>query len=1175
MHLRRLKIHSLPGIEPGFDFEPETDGVNIVTGPNAIGKSSLSRALRYLLAGVDRRGDPPNVHLEAEFQAGDVRWTVQRIGRQVHWMRGGKRAEQGPSLPSADQFGLYRLSMESLIADDKSDRSLAASLWRTVRGGFDLDGARVMNIGPLFAKSDERTLLARRKALAEVQGEYRELQFQEAKLPEIARRIGEAEEAAALREHLKMALELHEAIRMRRERSAALEGFPVEMARLHGNEIERLDGLDERAARLRKQLREAQEAMEAGVREIERTGLERDCPDSERVAQVRKLMQGVERDAIERDNAQLAVEKAEARLNSVRAELGGGEAPPRLDAGSLDRARKLIEPLGDLRIRRRELEQRLELAGDPPEQSEIERLREGVGALRAWLAALAVAGNDTDAAWVWFGTRVAWWATLTLAALTAAAALWVGAQTLFGTALGAVGVLLLFSWLGRRAGAQAAAPMDAARRRFEETGLESPPEWNERPVREYLRIDVEARLNRLLVRRERAEGAASRRAELEKVETRIRELESRKSVLASELGIDPELCGAPFLRFIAVTEKWDAARSDHEGKEASLRIIDARISKAAARIRRLLEPLRSADAPPLGDSIGAADLDALRVAFDALDARLSRAEEAEGAIESARDRAESLNEQLQGVESEQAGLYAQAGLESEARDELVQRIDRMKAWRQACSDLNAAEIEEKRLRSLLADRKALIEAVENGVVQDLQQRLRAASDKADDLTGLIKEQERVNVLLKEARRKHRLEDAAGELSQAEESLKDKRARVLLHTATELLLDDVERAFKTEREPSLLRNAREQFERVTAYAFTLELTGKTGFGARDLKQDEPRSLAKLSSGTRMQLLLALRLAWIEDGERGGESLPLFLDEALTTSDEGRFSVMARSLSRLAESEERQIFYLSARRHEAALWEQVTGSAPSVIDLAEVRFGSTPPVPSLPVETPPPLPPPNGSDAASYARRIGAHAVDPRVDAGAIHLFHLLRDDLSLLHHLLVSWGIGTLGQLESLLASNAGRSAISDPEARKLLRHRCRAARSWTELWRQGQGRPVDRIALEQCPAITYKFIDKATDLAEELEGDGEALVQALANGRLKHFQARKIIELTDWLAEHGYIDAAAILAPAERRRLALQRVVPGSQADPMDVNQVVDWMESAVVSQSGNGRINLQADSAA
>ena len=49
MKLRRLEINALPGIEPGFCIDNLGPGVNVVHGPNAVGKSSLSRALGHLL----------------------------------------------------------------------------------------------------------------------------------------------------------------------------------------------------------------------------------------------------------------------------------------------------------------------------------------------------------------------------------------------------------------------------------------------------------------------------------------------------------------------------------------------------------------------------------------------------------------------------------------------------------------------------------------------------------------------------------------------------------------------------------------------------------------------------------------------------------------------------------------------------------------------------------------------------------------------------------------------------------------------------------------------------------------------------------------------------------------------------------------------------------------------
>ena len=1244
MRLRRLSISALPGIEPGFSFEPASARVNIVTGPNAIGKSSLVRALRYLLAGVDGRNDPPDLHLEAELTSDTTEWTVLRMGRQVVWRRDGEPVD-APALPGADQFGLYRLSMESLLTDDADDRALADRLWRMVRGGYDLDAARVGGVGPRFAATEERQLREARAELAGLRNKHRDLRLQEAELTGLARRIRRAEQARVRRGCVEAALALLKAIRERRARGAALQAFPVEMARLRGDEVERLEEFEEEIARRETELADARRFLKERVRERENTGFGNALPDPELVDRARKALRRVERDAIERGHARVALAGAEQTLATVRAELGGSGAPPgpgadglgraklagadanaahippRLDADSLDRARTIAEPLVDKRARRRELRQWLDMAGDAPEQAEIDRLRDGVNALRRWLA---VSEDSASRVLVWVRntTQVALWTGMTLAALMALWALRAESYWLLGFFLTVMANLFAVYWFSRQAASLGAHARDEAKRNYAETGLETPPEWNREAVREHLRSDVEARLNRLLLRQERAVRARGLRAELEQAETEIGALEEKKRALASELGIDPMLPGAPFLRFISVTEKWDSAQRDHGVKAAALRALDDRIGEGAAHVRELLAPWRTTGDPPLGfsttnahvpvdtnavadaaaadagaegmaavevdsdatahvdaDSAAEAEVDALRVVFDALEKRLAKAKEADGEIESARDRVESLQDRIRNAEAGRSGLFERAGIATGARAELARRVDGLNDWRKANDALVLATGDENRLRGLISNDASLIEAAEKGAapievaedgsdpievaeagaVTELQRELRVASEEADKHDELLKKQQDIETLLREARKSHDLERAAGELDKAGEALRDKRDRALLHVATDLLLNDVEDAFRTEREPELLRRARERFEQVTAHEFTLELADKSGFTARDLTQGVLRAPAELSSGTRMQLLLALRLAWTEDRERGGEALPLFLDEALTTSDESRFAVMARTLSRLSGNAGRQIFYLSARRHEATLWKQATGTEPGVIDLAAVRFCSALADPdALRVETPPALPPPDGLAAEKYAALIGAHPVNPRADASGIHLFHLLRDDLGLLHGLLDPWRIATLGQLESLLASNAARGAVSDRQTRQRLRQRSRTARTWTELWRQGRGKPVDRAVLDQSGAVSDVFLNPAADLAKELEGDGKALVLALRDRRVKGFHASKADELEKWLVDKGYVDDAPTLEPDEHRLLILQRVVPPTPADADDVNRVVDWLESGV-----------------
>ena len=1180
MKLRRLRIQALPGIKPGFTFEPGSDQVNIVAGPNAIGKSSLIRALKYLLADVDRRNDPPDLHLEGEFLSGDVRWTVRRTGREVAWMRDGESATP-PALPGADRFGLYPLSVESLLAENAGDRDLAAALWRTLHGGFDLESAR-RSVGPLFGGAEARTLAEKARALRTVEGANADLHQEEAKLPGLERQIAHSEQAEVRGRRLQTALDLHEAIGTRQACADELEGFSVHMAQLRGDELDDIEALEERIAQLREQRSSAEREIGAAGRALERTGLQDSRPDAEKMAGIEELLRQTEVEFNNLDRAGTDLKKAEAILEDAAAQLAGSGGTAELNPSSLQRAREVLEPLVEAQFRRKELQQRLKLAGALPDESELEQFRDGVEALRAWLAASAAAGSSPGAARIWFVTRIFWWATLTLSGLLAAVAFRAGAWTVFGVIVFGIAILLTFSWFGRRASVLADAPVEDAKRRYAGTGLDLPPEWSEGPVREHLRQHVQRRFDDLRLQKKQAEGVERMRQEIEEEDSKIAELEASSSALARKIGIDPALTGAPLYRFIDITNRFDEARAAHVRTVAARKDLHARIGESAVRIRDFLDEWRGEEASRLGASETREDLNALRIALESLKARMKAASDAHGIVEAGKLEIDSLNDRIEEAETSIAKLFERAGLKADvredidgtsrresggttvpkagARETLVWMIDRLDDWRRARKALDDAKTEEHRLRKLLSGENGLVESVEGGAVDELMRQLREAGEQAGELTGLIEKKAAINARLQEARRSHKLEDAARAKDQAVEALRDKRDESFSCAATEVLLAEVESAFKTEREPDLLRRARQWFEQVTSHAFTLELRDTDHFVALDKRLGELRALNELSSGTRMQLLLALRLAWTEDRERGGESLPLFFDEALTTSDVDRFSVMARTISRLADAG-RQIFYLSARRLEAALWEQATGAAPAMIDLAAVRFGSMLPDPdALRVETPPALPPPDGLAAEEYAALIGVHPVNPRVDAGGFHLFHLLRDDLDLLHSLLDTWRIDTLGQLESLLASDAARSAISHRQTRQRLRQRCRTARSWTELWRQGRGMPVDRAVLDQCDAVAPVFLDRAAELAAKLDCDGEALVRALRAGKLKHFRKSKTDELEKWLADKGYVDDAATLVPDERRRLTLQRVVPPTRTRADDVNRVVDWMESTVIS---------------
>ncbi|HEX5579985.1 MAG TPA: hypothetical protein VFX39_00315, partial [Gemmatimonadaceae bacterium] len=367
-------------------------------------------------------------------------------------------------------------------------------------------------------------------------------------------------------------------------------------------------------------------------------------------------------------------------------------------------------------------------------------------------------------------------------------------------------------------------------------------------------------------------------------------------------------------------------------------------------------------------------------------------------------------------------------------------------------------------------------------------------------------------------------DALAAVDVATHALRESCARDMDAAAGAALVRFIQDTTRDQQRPRVFHRARDIFRGVTHGRWRLDLEegDVPAFRAYDVERGVGHALGELSSATRMQLLVAVRLAFVEVQERehGGARLPLLLDETLGTCDDARARAMIETVAALAR-EGRQLFYLTAQWDEVEKWHAVmsTRDVPvAVHHLHELRAAAR-----LHVERPewaplprPALPSPDGMTHAEYGVALRVPAISRTTSTiGGVHLWHLV-DELPLLHRLL-SLEVTTWGALESLV-ENGGAALLGDArDAWPRIRAAARALEAAHAAARIGHGRPVDRQAIIDSGVISDRFLDTVAGLAEGYDGDAAALVAHLASGQVKYFRTDIADRLREWFVEHGHL----------------------------------------------------------
>jgi len=1062
----------------GFKLEGLEPGIIVIHGPNGAGKSSLARAMELLL--WEEVQAPENTALSAGVRLGD---------RPQHRTRfeGKLTAKEGPDAtppspwPSPATRDRYRLSLSDLLQAGDANQAFGEQLRQEMQGGVDFPRHRAA-VGALQAFSRKGALTAAfEQATAAVTEQAKAQGALEALEAELRRQRAELATQGGLEaeeRHLSALDKAMDQLAVLLEREAALVPFQDRepaLALLGASGEDRFlelrtarDGAHTRAGALRLQL--------------DRLASERDAlalpPDlrDEHAEEARSLAKAIA-DAEEATRLRAeATTEAEASLAAWRQanawlDLDAGQLPS-LSRELLNRTRRLARSFEQSQSLIHALRRLTSDLGPEETPQPLEPLTAASSILEQWLerqAALEARTLRPEPRERWGAFA---WVFLAAGSLAGAAALFLGRGG-SGAGLGAVAatlVLLVLAAAGLRAPARDGEDaarlhlgLEALQKEFEALRLPglTLPAWSPADVRILARRarETAAAAGGLAV----LNGARTRaRAQLEAELSTWRTLLAEAGQLARLLNLPAEVNDAfggylevlcrRLLDGLALRSALTTAESLHDAASERLTLLTGRADGL----------LQAHGRTPGTDRVGR-----LTILARAMDTSL-RLRREQAALE------QDLDDLGRDDPAGALGAFlAQRGLEEDGFRE---------AWatRQRWQPLMAAHtVQFNLVESLLAQEsrwtpefQALADRGASPLPCRQERFAQARADLKARHASALQTLERLRETGRDLARNEATLDRltrAGTLAslilardQAAQRLEEQRVRDLEARTLGRLLDLLERRGADEDLKPQLRRASDLFRDFTGHRYELRFE-HGAFVARE--GHRYLSLDQLSEGTRLQLLMAVRLAYVEHQEgTAGVQLPLFLDEVLANSDDTRALAVIEAIKVMARTG-RQIFYFTAQEDEVAKWRLLgpqsiqtrclgsaqeprggarggterersdravpprSGQGIQIIDLTGTRdleARRTFPLPSHDVLRHP-VPGPGDDTLLAYARRLeGAHGPALWTPLAEQHAWLAFAEGEQHTLHALLQGGLATLGQVRIYMKTQPG------PEAERLV-----------------------------------------------------------------------------------------------------------------------------------------------
>ncbi len=1141
----------MPGFSDGLripqEFSPQ---LNIVTGPNASGKSSMARAIQKVVW----PGNSSEYWLRAEAEVGSDAWLFQvNHGFAEAQRNGHSQSFQGPVVEEGHR---YLLALHELVRAE--DAELATEIHRQLSGGYDLDAAaRSAGFNDhVSTKSlaEYKALDAARKKVRERTQEQEKLHREQEKLAGLHRELEVKNEALRKEKLFELALQFRQASLEKDNAKAHLKSFPAVLKNLAAQDLSQVESCELELSEAENEIRTAEARLQELTDEMNRLGL----PESGLPEALEDRMAGILAELEQLTNARNSfaaelVRTGEKLKNAAEnLQLKNPEAEwEGLPIDNLKPLEKEWLAAYQERAAGAEIEKEIEslekkLEGFSADVSDRDELVHGIRSLTRWLQEQKGQSEEGIPGWTIYA-----FGALAIAG-TAAGVFgnWMG--LIFIVAI--VSAILVFFALRKRNSGTSGNSADAYRTDFEHSNIPRPSDWNPEEIARHISvlaghlqvIAERSALNEQLSRSKEAKKRSD--AELKNFNATLAESREALGFIPGQINTES---AAGMYWMLANACKWQEARDARDGASAELQTTESSIRSQLESFNAILKDLQI-------DSAG--DFATARAVYERLRRAEQKRREAEVQIRVARRLKDSKLADCEKLNKKIDSVYERMEIGGRNRHALQMLHNQLEAYlkaeREAEMTRHKAENLDRELRnhSLYHSEELNLEGLST---EELEQHISGYSEIKIRRDQLHNEIGGIVALVEKHKKSHDLESALNDEDTAFENLESAFEENLLRYTGQVVVDSLRSVHHAQNDSKLYKSADELFRTITRQRFSLLIPdgADKSFRAFDEVKRTGLGLSELSTGTRIQLLLAVRLAYIETQEQHYR-LPLLADELLANSDDVRAQAIIEALVEISRAG-RQVFYFTAQSDEVYKWQQYLKQNPDVdfevISLEGTEgkeFDFTGLENGMAEKSTEVIPEPQNVDHRQYGETIKVPHFDLIMHpVSQLHLWYLT-DDTEFLYQCLRNQ-LRHWVQIKSMEKTPPYFSGEDWPAVFNQLSRRAELVNQLQKLYRIGRPKRVDRADLLKSEAVSGNYINAVGDLLEQVNGNPEQLLFSLENKAVAGFRTNKIEELREYFEREGKLATGKEPLSHEELMEQMYAVAAGLHIDAAEMEKVL------------------------